>query len=137
MKLSCKARVIRGKPFFWPILKVRFKPKSPQDVIIAFAGRIYTEVPLSPPMVQHEVTHLRQQGSIIGSIRWWIRYLASSKFRFEQEAAAYRVQYQMFAEVVKDRNKRAIYAMDCAEKLSGPLYGDIIPLLEALKAITQ
>ncbi|MEK7669664.1 MAG: hypothetical protein AAB330_00335, partial [Bacteroidota bacterium] len=137
MKPSCKARVIRGKPFFWPILKARFKPKNPQDVIIAFAGRIYAEVPLGPPMIRHEMTHLIQQGSVFGAIRWWIRYLASPKFRYEQEAAAYRAQYQMFAEVVKDRNKRAIYAMDCAEKLSGPLYGDVVSLPEALKAITQ
>lgn len=53
---------------------------------------------------------------------WWKRYLTNPRFRLEQEAEAYGVQYRFFRERNKDRNKRTRFKHALAAQLSGPLY---------------
>lgn len=57
-----------------------------------------------------------------GKDAWWTRYLAEPRFRLEQEAEAYAVQYKWILKHLADRNKRARWLHEYATQLSGPLY---------------
>lgn len=68
---------------------------------------------------QHEVQQAAYEG---GKDAWWREFLANPRFRLEQEAEAYGAQYRFYCERVKDRNRRALFLMQIAGHLSGPLY---------------
>ena len=68
---------------------------------------------------QHEAQQVAYEG---GKDAWWREFLANPRFRLEQEAEAYGAQYRFYCERVKDRNRRALFLMQIAGQLSGPLY---------------
>ena len=89
-------------------------------------------------IIAHESMHEFQQAAYFhqgGKDAWWRRYLAEPRFRLEQEAEAYGVQYRFFCEHVKDRNRRALFLMQIAGHLSGPLYQVAISPLKARQLI--
>lgn len=81
----------------------------------------------------HEGTHSIQQGDT--PVKWWMQYLEDPAFRFAQELEAYRVQYKVLQEELKDRNAlyRALVAI--ASDLSGKMYGNMCPTTEAMRLI--
>ena len=68
---------------------------------------------------------------------WWDQYLNDKDFRLQQEIEAYRVQYRVVKGMIKDRNTVARMLFDMASNLSSPLYGSMIPHIEALKVIKK
>ena len=66
---------------------------------------------------------------------WWREFLANPRFRLEQEAEAYGAQYRFYCERVKDRNRRALFLMQIAGQLSGPLYQAALSSTKARKMI--
>lgn len=74
-------------------------------------------------IIAHESQHGVQQAAYEGGKdAWWCEFLANPCFRLEQETEAYGAQYRFFCEHVKDRNRRALFLMQIAGHLSGPLY---------------
>lgn len=86
-------------------------------------------------LVAHEEVHSRQQDGKPDV--WWGRYLESSLFRFEQELEAHREEYRVFYTGSNLRNERRMYLMNCAKRLSGPLYGRCVTRDKALRLIKE
>jgi hypothetical protein len=86
-------------------------------------------------LIAHEHTHMLQQED--SPEMWWNQYLDDKEFRLKQEIEAYRVQYRVVKGMVKDRNIVARMLFDMASNLSSPLYGSMMPHIEALKVIKK
>ena len=73
--------------------------------IFCFGDTIYNpfNAEVDAFLMAHEVVHSKQQGE--DPKAWWKKYLLDKKFRFAQELQAYRVQYKVMKDVIKDRNK--------------------------------
>ena len=69
--------------------------------------------------------------------RWWDRYLKDYAFRLSQEIPAYQIQYQVLKEEIKDKNKLNKELFRLARDLSSPMYGSIISMNDAMKAIQR
>lgn len=102
-----------------------------------FGDTIYNpqKADLDPLLLAHETVHIHQQGD--NPEQWWDDYLAYDKFRFRQELQAYRVQYKVAKEVVKDRNDMARLLHAIAGDLSGAMYGSMCSRSEAKKLIKE
>lgn len=101
-----------------------------------YGDTLYNPGSISVPdhILVHEETHSKQQEeyhydgddeSLRGSEgkdAWWRRYLSDARFRLEQEAMAYGMQYAYFCLHQTDRNKRFRFLINIAGTLSGPLY---------------
>lgn len=103
--------------------------------IFAFGNVIYnpTGKPISAVLKAHEQVHFEQQGD--KPLAWWDRYITDEKFRLEQELEAHRVEYRMFCQMNKDRNKRNMYLQRIAGRLSSKMYGELLLRAEAVKRI--
>lgn len=87
--------------------------------------------------VAHEEQHSRQQEALEGGKdAWWKEYLSNPRFRLEQEAEAYSVQYKYYRKFNGDRNYRSRFLNMIANQLSSPLYQLAVTQLQA-KAIIE
>lgn len=84
---------------------------------------------VDPLLEAHEVVHTIQQGEHPAD--WWDRFLSSKSFRFDQELAAYRVQYRVARETIKDRNQLALFLLALSRDLAGPIYGNMCSAQDA------
>ena len=93
----------------WPpiIEKIRAVLPVTSRNIFAYDKVIYNPGSghLAPWLIAHEKVHFRQQGW--RPKRWWKKFLASPKFRLEQELEAHQAEYRCFCTEVRDRNHRA------------------------------
>ena len=71
-------------------------------------------------LLAHETVHMYQQGGSPSS--WWDNYLSNPTFRFNQELEAYRVQFRVIRDMVKDRNEVVRRLFDMSETLA-TMYG--------------
>lgn len=107
-------------------------------IAMAYGEAVHVKAGTLPDwLIDHEGTHLKQQKEIGGPEIWWERYLADDKFRFEQELEAYRAQYKWVVQNWKSQNKRFDMLRHCAETLSGPIYGNMIPFSLAMQEIRR
>lgn len=90
---------------------------------------------VDPYLEAHESVHCLQQGD--NPEEWWDNYLSNKEFRFEQELKAYRVQYRVIKDCIKDRNTQARLLFKIAGDLSSPMYGSMVGNIEALKLIKK
>lgn len=90
---------------------------------------------INPFLMAHEVVHTKQQGD--RPDMWWDNYFLSTKFRFKEELAAYRVQYRVMKANISDRNFLNKMLISIAKDLSGPMYGNLCSLKEALNLIKK
>jgi hypothetical protein len=99
--------------------KVRGKP-----VIFCFGAQIYNpmRINVSPALHAHESVHSAQQGS--DPRVWWDRYIADKAFRLEQEIPAHQAEVRHWADNCGGVSEPCI--AEIAERLSSPLYGNII-----------
>jgi hypothetical protein len=88
---------------------------------------------LSRELIAHERVHFQQQGELVDF--WWSQFLADPEFRLAQELPAHRAEYTEFCRNCKDRNKQVVYLHLLAKRLADPMYGGIIGVKEAIKAI--
>lgn len=128
--------VTKGKPFVWRWIKKKFPDTDPEKIVIAFGKKIYSEHPITPDLHVHEMVHLRRQKySVLYALWWWRKYLTNVKFRAEEEALAYRTQYQFLKKNIKDKNALSRAAANMSATLSGPIYGSILTKSQARKII--
>ena len=103
-------------------------------VIFAYGDTIYNpgngEVTRS--LIEHELTHCIQQAD--SPEAWWDLYIESPDFRFTQELAAHRAEFDHYRKRhVGKRSTR--YLEHCASKFSSPVYGNIVTHAQARHAI--
>ena len=110
----------------------RYKKYFPigDKTIIAYYPDIYSNNSLTPDLLVHESTHLRQQQKL-GLNSWVDKYLEDPTFRLNQEIEAYNNQIQSF----KDKNQRLKSKIWASETLSSSLYNNIITKEEAYKIL--
>jgi len=78
----------------------------------------------------HEKTHQKQQGE--DPAGWWNKYLIDPQFRLSQELEAYRNQFSFY----KSKNPAWMtFLRKIAGDLSGPMYGNLLSLNEAIGLI--
>lgn len=108
-----------------------------QPVIYAWDDIIYNPMKIVIPqeLIDHEGVHsVRQEGK---PEEWWKEYLVDPEFRLAEEIPAHQAEYVSFCNRNKDRNKRAQFLFTIAQRLSGPLYKNLISHPKAMKAIKQ
>lgn len=108
-----------------------------KGVIFAYSPAVYVPSgrPLPPHLVEHEKTHLEQQGA--DPAGWWKRYLDDLNFRFDQELEAHVAEYDEFCRTRRDRNVRSSYLHAIARRLAGSLYGCQVTVTEARQMIQR
>lgn len=142
-KLSLPARdveVVDG----WPpnIEAIRAVLPVTERNIFAYDHKIYNPgggiLPLE--LLAHEKVHFKQQDEFEGDgaqgvVGWWDLFLESPTFRLSQEIPAHKVEHQVFCRYHKDRNQIAQHLRALGQRLAAPMYGGIITVNEAMKAI--
>lgn len=110
---------------------------SRRGILFAYGTTIYNPRGLTVPieLIAHECTHANQQ--IGGVEKWWKDYLGDKDFRFAMELEAHRVEYRQFVFDHPARAFRRRYMKFCSERLSGPLYGNIVKKDEAKRLILE
>jgi hypothetical protein len=100
------------------------------DTIFTLYPHIYTNNKLTPDLLVHESTHLKQQVKI--GVKEWVReFIEEPQKRIDFEVEAYKNQLRS----IKDRNKRHDCRIWASETLSGALYGNIISKQEAFNIL--
>ena len=126
-------RVVRS----WPenidqIAKVFPLAKTRKTVLFAYGDMICNPHGLVVPawIVAHELIHMLQQEDAGGPGVWWNEYLSSPAFRLREETEAHKVEFQQYREM-HARPMWRRYRKIVAEKLSSPLYNNMIRTKEA------
>lgn len=108
-----------------------------EDTIYTYAPYVYTPNgnKLSRSLLVHEAVHVKQQGA--DPEAWWSRYISEPAFRYSQELQAHQAEYRQYCRTNKDREDRNEYLLSIAQRLSGSLYGNVVTLRDAAKAIRK
>lgn len=127
--------VIDGRPPNFAAIVAVFPRASDPGVIFAYGGRIYAPgfARVSPVLQAHEQIHIDRQGA--EPDRWWDKYLADTTFRLEEELAAHRAEYQAYCWRHSNSRKRRAALDMIAGKLAAPLYGGMVTVEDARRAI--
>ncbi len=122
-------------PNFDKILAVFPLAISP-DVIFAYGDKIY--VPsgneLPPEILAHERVHCERQ-LMMRVETWWDQYLADPRFRYEEELMAHKVEYSFLRGLYPGQARKQAILSHVAQKLSARLYGGMVTLNQAKKAL--
>jgi len=111
----------------------------PRNAIFCYGDIIYFPAggELPPELIAHEEVHSRRQGDAVEE--WWDKYLASPEFRLAEEIPAHRAEYLEYIKTRPGlpRSRRRYVLKMIAKRLSGGLYGKVITLDKAKKAILK
>lgn len=133
-------KISTKKPPQWILdsVKEKWGVKWENGTIFTYGDQISNcEGSMTEDLMHHEPYHTKQQekfGSVDG---WWKKYLEDDEFRFEQELECYRKQYQWVKQNIQDRNEVFSQLMHYARSLSGPIYGNLCSMSEALDKIQK
>lgn len=96
-----------------------------RQIIFTYGLVIYnpSAQPIGLELLAHEAVHTRQQKN---PGAWWDRYLKDKQFRFDQELEAHCVEFEQRALMEPGRHARRRYLAMTAERLAGPLYGNLM-----------
>lgn len=108
-----------------------------RPILFCYGHSIYNPAKIVIPiqLIAHEAVHALQQESYEVT-HWWKMYLDSPLFRLDQEAPAHRVE----TEAYREHNNRAMsrsYYKTVAQRLAGPLYGNLISVKRAMEIIRE
>lgn len=122
-------------PNFDKILAVFPLAMSP-SVIFAYGDKIFVpggkEIP--PEILAHERVHCERQ-LMMGVEAWWDRYLIDPRFRYEEELLAHQVEYSFLRGLYPGQARKKSILKHVAGKLSSRLYGAMVSLEQAKKAL--
>ena len=126
--------VIQGLPPNYNKIIKRFPLvlKTP-GVMFCYGEKIYTRAHVTPPLMAHEMVHAAAQ-KLTSPEEWWGRYLEDTEFRYEQELAAHKVEYEWCLKDCNRRDRRRALNI-IAERLASPLYGFPIKKAQAKRFI--
>ena len=129
-------QVIERLPPIYSEILAAFPAIARMKPIFSWGSTIYNphRIAIDDGLMAHEGVHAGQQGS--NPEAWWRTYIASPKFRLQEELAAHRVEYQWRAKAPgMNRHQRRALLVDVAKRLSSPMYGSMISLSDARAAI--
>lgn len=132
--------VIKGYPPNIEQIKAVLGPcVTAPNVIFCYAPNLYTFLDEIPDaLIAHEAVHMYQQTNYPGGAEaWWDAYLTSTLFRYTEELAAHRTEYQYVLKQKPNRHDRRRALAQIAGRLSGPLYGNAVSLETAKKVISE
>lgn len=120
MKISHK------KPPHYKILVLLFGFDWSRN-IATFGDTVHFSIDELPDhLIVHEEVHtVQQRHSNFYATWWWVKYILSRKFRFDQEFEAYERQYSFFIRHYKYSQWDSFLDKICQD-LSGSLYGNLI-----------
>lgn len=132
------AKVLEVKPPVYDncVAAFQINPRT----IFTYGDTIYNPFKLHLPedLIEHEKVHMAQHNhNDADAAIWWGKYLRDPKFRFEQEAEAYKRQWQVFQRLQSDRNAQTRFLEAIVGFLSGPVYANCATPEEARAAITS
>lgn len=133
-------KILLQKPPNYEAVATFFNLPPDKAVFFTYGDTVYNPslVRMTEDLIRHEETHVEQQHADPEVAKeWWARYLKDPVWRIEQEAEAYGAQYAFACQRIKDRNQRDRYLREIAKHLSGPVYGNAISHMEAMKIIRQ
>lgn len=135
-------KVIRAYPPNFAKIAAAFPVKGVPGIIYAYGDRIYApgaKGDLPSWILAHEEVHGRQQQSGDGwdVPKWWERYIVSPQFRLEQEIPAHRAEWQAYSRIMGWTANPTSYLDRIADRLSGPLYGNLISKERAVEEIIR
>jgi hypothetical protein len=123
MRIEC------SRPPNWDAVIAAFPHvKHTHGVLFAWGDCIFNPdgVEVTPSIHAHEEVHSCRQEKFGSVEKWWDNYLADPAFRFAEETPAHIVEYRVIYGDVADRNRRRFYLKQIAERLAGPLYGNLV-----------
>lgn len=127
-------KIIKAYPPNWPDIARAFPAiKGKPGIIYAHGTRIYNpQGGVIPPwLIAHEEVHGSRQ-MLFGVDTWWDTYLRYSEFRLEEEVLAHQAEWRAYT-----GHNRDSYLGLMADRLSGPLYGNLIGKDHAMRLITN
>lgn len=122
-------------PEIYHRLKTVFDIDWNDGVIIANGDTVHCKYEISPAKLVHESVHLKQQKKI-GLSNWWEMYITMDSFRLEQEAEAYRKEYDFLKKNIKDREYAYRLKRELARQLASKQYGGIINFNDAITLLS-
>ncbi len=129
--LRINIKPLKGRK--WKLIHIFFPEANLETMFLTFGRNIYCALDITKDLLVHERVHIVQQkNSYLWAIWWWIRYIKSPKFRYEQELEAYRAQYRYLCKENKDRNMRNSVLREIATTLSGPMYNRLVSFEQAM-----
>lgn len=110
-----------------------------RNAIFSWGEVIYNPsgLSISSALIAHEEVHGQRQGiHEAGIFSWWLKYLSFASFRLAEEIPAHQAEYEHYCtERRRTRNQRRFYLKTIAQRLSGPLYGNLITFDKAVELI--
>lgn len=125
-------------PNFDEILRVLPSAMQP-GVLFTYGTTLYAPgLPhIEPWLMAHEEVHSARHAAACDVEAWWRRYLVDKTFRFEEELPAHREEWRVIRELVPSRAERRFHLKFVAQRLAGPLYGNIVTLDKARRLIVN
>lgn len=119
-----------------------------QGILYAWGDRVYNPSGVNVPwwLHEHEETHGKRQLEGFGSDllsedtmihSWWNTYIEEPDFRLQEEIPAHQAEWRVFKSIRLNHKDQKTYLLRMAERLSGPLYNNMISLENALAEITN
>ena len=135
--------VVHGRPPNYEVIVAVFPGAALPGVIFAYGDRIYAPgaggrlrpFMLPPELHAHEAVHIERQAG--RPEPWWEKYLADPRFRLEEELLAHRAEYWAYCARHPNRAKQAQALEGIARKLAAPLYGALVSVEDARKAVLE
>lgn len=108
-----------------------------KNTVYTYGGAIFApgmKDKITRDLAEHERVHIAQQGQ--DPEGWWDKYIADPDFRLSQELEAYRIQYRYYKSAVGGNKPKCFnFHKYLASDLSSPMYGNIIGMFDAMRAI--
>ncbi len=122
-------------PNYAAVLAV-FPGAAKPGVIFTYGDVVYnpSNIELIPSLAAHEHVHMEQQEKR-GPELWWEWYLADKGFRLEQELPAHQAEYEQWCIDNSTRVERRLGLKFMAQRLSGPLYCNMVSFEVAKRMI--
>lgn len=140
-------KIIRAYPPNFVAIRTAFpQVVGRQGILYAWGDRVYNPSGVNVPwwLHEHEETHGKRQ--LAGTVlrhgedspvnAWWDRYIRDATFRLEEEIPAHQAEWRVFKSIKLNHKDQKTYLASMAQRLSGPLYNNMISLADAIKEIT-
>ncbi|MGB0817840.1 MAG: hypothetical protein ACPGQQ_02950 [Candidatus Puniceispirillaceae bacterium] len=114
--------------------------KTNPTVIFSFGECLFVPSGKDLPqeILAHEMVHCIRQLEHPGGVSgWWKQYLSDDEFCYNEELLAHRAEYQSIIERHPSRPLRRKALQHVAKKLSSALYGKMVTLEKAKKALKE
>lgn len=130
-------RILVEYPPLYETITRAFPAAKGAGVIFAWGDIIYnpSDILVSRELIAHEEIHSAQQANYETIMLWWHLYLETATFRYAQELPAHQAEYRAYCNRHPNSRKRAEYLNEVSAKLASPLYGSLMTVDAARRAI--